>query len=59
MLPMCSPFFHTLRSLKIIEDLENRCWEVVEVPTEEAVASDDFVVAERSLVASAVKRERC
>ena len=40
------------------KDLENRCWEVVEVQTEEAVASDDFVVIERSLVESVVKREK-
>ena len=40
------------------KDLENRCWEVVEVQTEEALASDDFVVAERSLVESVVKREK-
>ncbi|XP_015777435.1 PREDICTED: BTB/POZ domain-containing protein 6-like isoform X2 [Acropora digitifera] len=38
------------------KDLENRCWEVVEERTEEALASDDFVVAERSLVESVVKR---
>ena len=40
------------------KDLENRCWEVVEVQTEEALASDDFVVAERSLVESVVKSEK-
>ncbi|XP_044184324.1 BTB/POZ domain-containing protein 6-like [Acropora millepora] len=40
------------------KDLENRCWEVVDVQTEEALASDDFVVAERSLVESVVKREK-
>ena len=40
------------------KDLEDRCWEVVDVHTEEALASDDFVVAERSLVESVVKRER-
>ncbi|XP_067044132.1 BTB/POZ domain-containing protein 6-like [Acropora muricata] len=40
------------------KDLENRCWEVVEVQTEEALASDDFVVIERSLVESVVKREK-
>ena len=40
------------------KDLEDRCWEVVEVHTEEALASDDFVVAERSLVESVVKREK-
>ena len=41
-----------------VKDLENRCWEVVEVQTEEALASDDFVVIERSLVESVVKREK-
>ncbi|XP_015752985.1 PREDICTED: BTB/POZ domain-containing protein 6-like isoform X4 [Acropora digitifera] len=40
------------------KDLENRCWEVVEMHSEEAVTSDDFVVAERSLVESVVKREK-
>ena len=40
------------------KDLENRCWEVVEMHTEEAVTSGDFVVAERSLVESVVKREK-
>ena len=32
------------------KDLENRCWEVVEEQTEEALISDDFVATERSLV---------
>ncbi|XP_015752979.1 PREDICTED: BTB/POZ domain-containing protein 1-like isoform X4 [Acropora digitifera] len=40
------------------KDLENRCWKVVEVKTEEALASDDFVVIERSLVESVVKSEK-
>ena len=40
------------------KDLENRCWKVVEVQTEEALASDDFVAIERSLVESVVKREK-
>ena len=40
------------------KDLENRCWKVIEMRTEEAVTSDDFVVAERSLVESVVKREK-
>ncbi|XP_015768654.1 PREDICTED: BTB/POZ domain-containing protein 6-like [Acropora digitifera] len=40
------------------KDLENRCWEVVEVQTEEALASDDFVVIERSLVESVMKSEK-
>ena len=40
------------------KDLENRCWEVVELHTEKALASDDFVVIERSLVESVVKREK-
>ena len=40
------------------KDLQNRCWEVVQIYTEEAVTSDDFVVAERSLVESVVKREK-
>ena len=41
------------------KDLEDRCWKVIEMRTEEARAltSDDFVVAERSLVESIVKRE--
>ena len=40
------------------KDLENRCWKVIEMHTEEAVTSDDFVVIERSLVESVVKREK-
>ena len=40
------------------KDLENRCWEVIEVHTEEALTSDDFVATERSLVESVVKREK-
>ena len=40
------------------KDLENRCWEVIEVHTEEALTSDDFVVIERSLMESVVKREK-
>ena len=39
-------------------DLEDRCWEVIEKQTEEAVASDEFVTVERSVVESVVKRER-
>ena len=38
-------------------DLEDRCWEVIEKQTEEAVMSDEFVTLERSLVESVVKRE--
>ena len=40
------------------KDLEERCWEVTEMQTEEAVASDEFVTMERSLVETVVKRER-
>ncbi|KAL9956914.1 hypothetical protein ACROYT_G038474 [Oculina patagonica] len=40
------------------KDLEDRCWEVIEKQTEEAVTSDEFVTLERSLVESVVKRER-
>ena len=40
------------------KDLEDRCWEVVDVHTKEALTSDDFVVADRSLVESVVKREK-
>ncbi|XP_067044135.1 BTB/POZ domain-containing protein 6-like [Acropora muricata] len=40
------------------KDLENRCWEVIEVHTEEALTSDDFVATERSLVESVVKRQK-
>ncbi|XP_078347939.1 BTB/POZ domain-containing protein 6-like [Oculina patagonica] len=39
------------------KDLEDRCWEVIEKQTEEAVMSDEFVTVERSLVESVVKRE--
>ena len=40
------------------KDLEKRCWNVIELHTEEAVTSDDFVTLERSIVESVVKRER-
>jgi len=40
------------------KDLEDRCWEVIERQTEEAVTSDEFVTLERSLVECVVKRER-
>ena len=39
------------------KDLEDRCWNVIEKRTEEAVTSDEFVTVERSLVESVVKRE--
>ena len=40
------------------KDLEDRCWEVIETQTEEAVTSDEFVTVERSVVEAVVKRER-
>ena len=40
------------------KDLEDRCWEVIETQTEEAVTSDDFVTVERSVFESVVKREK-
>jgi len=40
------------------KDLEDRCWEVIEKQTEEAVTSDEFVTVERSVVESVVKREK-
>ena len=39
------------------KDLEDRCWEVIEKQTKEAVTSDEFVTVERSLVETVVKRE--
>ena len=39
------------------ENLEERCWEVIEIFTGKAVTSDEFVTAERSVVESLVKRE--
>ena len=39
------------------QDLENRCWEVIEEHTEEAVTSDEFVTLDRSLVESVVKKK--
>ena len=39
------------------KNLEERCWKVIEIFTEEAVKSDNFVTAERSVVESLVKRE--
>jgi len=40
------------------KDLEDRCWEVIEKQTEEAVTSVEFVTLERSLLESVVKRGR-
>ena len=39
------------------QNLEDRCWKVIEEKTDEAVTSDEFVTAERSLVEAVVKRE--
>ena len=39
-------------------DLEERCWEVIETQTENALTSEEFVTLERSVVESVVKRER-
>ena len=39
------------------KDLEDRCWKVIKMQTEEAVTSDEFVTLERSLVEAVVKRE--
>ena len=39
------------------KDLEDRCWEVIDEQTEEAVTSDEFVSVERSVIESVVKRE--
>ena len=38
------------------EDLQDRCWKVIEMYTEEVVNSDKFLEAERLLVESIVKR---
>ncbi|XP_078380493.1 BTB/POZ domain-containing protein 6-like [Oculina patagonica] len=40
------------------KELKERCWEVIEKQTEEAVTSDEFVTVERSVVETIVKRER-
>ena len=40
------------------KDLEERCWEVIETQTENALTSEEFVTLERSLVESVAKRER-
>ena len=39
------------------KDLEDRCWDMIEKQTEEAVTSDDFVTVERSVVEAVLKRE--
>ena len=39
------------------QDLENRCWEVIEKHTEEAVTSAEFFTLDRSLVESVVKKK--
>ena len=40
------------------KDLEDRCWEVIEKETGEAVTSDEFVTVDRSVFESVVKREK-
>ena len=40
------------------KELKDRCWEVIERQTEEAVTSDEFVTVERSVFESVVKREK-
>jgi len=40
------------------KDLEDRCWEVIDKQTAEAVTSEEFVALERSVVESVVKREK-
>ena len=40
------------------KDLEERCWEVIEAQTENALTSEEFVILERSVVESVVKRDR-
>ena len=54
-----SNVFSILPHAKKLDDqeLENRCWEVIEKHTEEAVTSDEFVTLERSLVESVVKKK--
>ena len=54
-----SNVFSILSHAQIFEDkdLEDRCWEVIEMDTQEAVTSKEFVTLERSLVESIVKRE--
>ena len=39
------------------KELKNRCWEVIDEQTEEAITSDEFVTVERAVVESVVKRE--
>ena len=55
-----SNVFSILPNAQRFEDkeLEDRCWKVIEMNTEEAVTSDDFVLAERSLVESVVKHKK-
>ena len=38
--------------------MEDRCWEVIEMHTKEAVTSEEFVTLEQSLVESLVKRDK-
>ncbi|XP_068760927.1 BTB/POZ domain-containing protein 2-like [Montipora capricornis] len=40
------------------KELENRCWEVIELNAAEAVTSNDFVTVEGSQLKSVVKRDR-
>ena len=40
------------------KDLEDRCWEMIEMHTEEAVTSEEFFTLERSLVEAVVKRDK-
>ena len=40
------------------KELENRCWQMIELNAAEAVTSNDFVTVERSQLKSVVKRDR-
>ena len=55
-----SNVFSVLSQALKFEDkaLEKRCWEIIEIHTENAQTSEEFVTLERSVVESVVKRER-
>ena len=54
-----SNVFHILVPAQTFEmkDLEDRCWKVIEMQTDEAVTSEEFFTVNRSVVESIVKRE--
>ena len=54
-----SNVFHVLPDVQKYEEKnqENRCWEVIDQQTDEAVKSDGFVIVEKSMLEELVERD--